>query len=96
MSNQKRIGLEETIKAYAGCSRIISTIQIGQISHSYVATPDMALDLSVGTHGRAERGPREGAAGLFRGENYFPRVLMAAPVFGASGPGGVSPLAGRG
>ena len=27
MSNQKRIGLEGTIKAYAGCSRIIATIQ---------------------------------------------------------------------
>ena len=26
MSNQKRIGLEGTIKAYAGCSRIIATI----------------------------------------------------------------------
>src|SRR6266403_5780206 len=27
MSNQKRMGLEGTIKAYAGCSRIIATIQ---------------------------------------------------------------------
>ena len=27
MSNPKRIGLEGTIKAYAGCSRIIATIQ---------------------------------------------------------------------
>ena len=27
MGNQKRIGLEGTIKAYAGCSRIIATIQ---------------------------------------------------------------------
>jgi hypothetical protein len=27
MSNQKRIGLEGTIKAYAGCSRMIATIQ---------------------------------------------------------------------
>jgi hypothetical protein len=27
MSNQNRIGLEGTIKAYAGCSRIIATIQ---------------------------------------------------------------------
>ena len=27
MSDQKRIGLEGTIKAYAGCSRIIATIQ---------------------------------------------------------------------
>ena len=27
MSNQKRIGLEGAIKAYAGCSRIIATIQ---------------------------------------------------------------------
>ena len=27
MSNQKRIGLEVMIKAYAGCSRIIATIQ---------------------------------------------------------------------
>jgi hypothetical protein len=27
MSNQKRIGLEGTIKAYAGCSRIIAMIQ---------------------------------------------------------------------
>jgi hypothetical protein len=27
MSNQKRIGLEGTIKAYAGCSRIIATVQ---------------------------------------------------------------------
>jgi hypothetical protein len=27
MSNQKRIGLEGTIKAYAGCSRIIATIR---------------------------------------------------------------------
>ena len=27
MSNQKRIGLEGTTKAYAGCSRIIATIQ---------------------------------------------------------------------
>jgi hypothetical protein len=27
MSNQKRIGLEGTIEAYAGCSRIIATIQ---------------------------------------------------------------------
>ena len=27
MSNQKRIGLEGTIKAYAGCSRIIAKIQ---------------------------------------------------------------------
>jgi hypothetical protein len=27
MSNQKRIGLEGTIKAYAGCSRIIATKQ---------------------------------------------------------------------
>src|SRR6478672_7410990 len=27
MSNQKRIGLEGTIKAYAGCSRIITSFQ---------------------------------------------------------------------
>jgi hypothetical protein len=27
MSNPKRIGLEGSIKAYAGCSRIIATIQ---------------------------------------------------------------------
>jgi hypothetical protein len=27
MSNPERIGLEGTIKAYAGCSRIIATIQ---------------------------------------------------------------------
>jgi hypothetical protein len=47
MSNQERIGLEGMIKAYAGCSRIIATIQRASSTELPAESGEKAVQVKV-------------------------------------------------